>query len=113
MRALSESWRALQVRTGARRVEAPGEKPSFPINVYNTKAMALRPCGRINCDEAEVFEAWIPKRGREVDATKPAWRFVPGLMRTKFEASSWIPKLGCDVQVTKPKWRFDAIEDRS
>jgi len=21
------------------------------------------------------FEAWIPKLGREVDATKPAWRF--------------------------------------
>ena len=59
------------------------------------------------------FEAWIPKLGSEVDATKPAWRFVPCLMRTKLEASSWIPKLGCYVHVSKPAWRFDAIEIRS
>ena len=56
------------------------------------------------------FEAWIPKLGREVDATKLAWRFVPGLMWTKFEASSWILKLGSYVHVTKQVWRFDAIE---
>ena len=54
------------------------------------------------------FEAWIPKLGREVDATKLAWRFVPGLMRTKFEASSWIPKHGKPISVRRKRkgWRM-------
>ena len=43
-----------------------------------------------------------------MDATKPAWRFVSGLMRTNFEA--WILKLGCKVDATKQAWRADAIE---
>jgi hypothetical protein len=54
------------------------------------------------------FEAWILKLRCEVDATKPAWRFVSGLMRTNFEA--WILKLGCKVDATKQAWRADAIE---
>ena len=45
------------------------------------------------------FEAWIPTLGREVDATKQAWKFDILLMRSKYEA--WIPILdffgsGCD-----------------
>ena len=47
------------------------------------------------------FEAWILTLGREVDATKPAWRFDRLLMQSKYEA--WIPILDfVEVDATKP-----------
>ena len=50
------------------------------------------------------YEAWIPTLGREVDATKPAWKFDRFLMRSKYEA--WIPILDfVEVHATKPAWR--------
>ena len=53
------------------------------------------------------FEAWIPKLGCDVDATKVAWRFDGNLMRSKFEA--WIPKLGCEVDATKSRSRSGGL----
>ena len=49
------------------------------------------------------FEAWIPTLGREVDATKPAWKFDRLLMQSKYEA--WMPILDfVEVDATKWKW---------
>ena len=56
------------------------------------------------------FEAWIPKLGCEVDATKVAWRFDATKVRS-LDPEAWM-RGGCN-EVTKPEWRFDAIEVRS
>ena len=40
------------------------------------------------------FEAWIPKLGCEVDATKPAWRFDAAEVR-RLDSEAWT-RSGCD-----------------
>ena len=55
------------------------------------------------------FEAWIPKLGCEVDATKVAWRFDAIKVRS-LDSEAWIPGIGCDEAGVEVNWESDAIK---
>ena len=54
------------------------------------------------------FEAWIPKLGCEVDATKPAWMFDAIKVRS-LDSELGFRRRACDEASVKVNWESDAI----
>ena len=88
-------------------------RPKFELGFRSLDARWMRLRWRGGLMRSK-FEAWIPKLGCEVDATKSRSQ-SGGLMRScdrssKLGFRSWIPGIGCDEASVEVNWESDAIK---